>query len=147
LPVVIPVGAASATLVITPIDDTAEEGTETVTATIAPSPDYTIGAPAAATLNILDNDANTAPAITRMSPASASIGLVSGTGLILETTITDDGKPLTPGGVTATWTVQSGPGTAIFGSPDQPNTTVRVSNSGMYILRLTGERRRTLEYT
>jgi hypothetical protein len=78
LPLVIPAGASSATLVITPIDDTAEEGTETVTATITLSPDYTIGAPAAATLNILDNDANTAPVITRMSPASASIGLVSG---------------------------------------------------------------------
>jgi hypothetical protein len=137
LPLVIPAGASSATLVITPIDDPAEEGTETVTASITPSPDYTIGAPAAATLNILDNDANTAPVITRVSPASAGIGLVFGTGLILETTITDDGKPLTPGVVTATWTVQSGPGTATFGSPDQPNTTVRFSNSGTYVLRLT----------
>jgi hypothetical protein len=68
LPQDIPAGATSATLVITPIDDTTEEGTETVTATIMPSPDYTIAAPAAATLNILDNDANTAPLITRVSP-------------------------------------------------------------------------------
>jgi outer membrane protein assembly factor BamB len=54
--VTIPAGQASADVVITPVDDTAVEGPETVTATITPNAAYTVGTPSAATVTIADND-------------------------------------------------------------------------------------------
>src|SRR6185436_17615295 len=57
--VTIPAGAISATIVVTPIDDTLHEGTETVVATLIPCPSsgcYTIGSANTATVFIADND-------------------------------------------------------------------------------------------
>jgi len=57
--VTIPAGAISATIVVTPIDDTLHEGTETVVATLIPCPSsscYTIGSASSATVFIADND-------------------------------------------------------------------------------------------
>jgi len=55
-PVSIPAGASSATISVSPIDDTAVEGSETVTLTLSSSSAYTIGSPSAATVTIADND-------------------------------------------------------------------------------------------
>ena len=52
----IPAGSSSADIVITPVDDTAVEGTEDVILTIAGSADYDIGSPSSATVTIVDND-------------------------------------------------------------------------------------------
>jgi hypothetical protein len=60
--VTIPAGAASATVTVTPIDDTVSEGSETVTLTLASNSAYTIGSPSTATVTITDND-TTAPQI------------------------------------------------------------------------------------
>jgi hypothetical protein len=54
--VTIPVGSTSATRTVTPIDDAAIEGSETVLATLAVGSGYTIGSPSAATVTITDND-------------------------------------------------------------------------------------------
>ena len=54
--VVIPAGSASATITVTPIDDTASEGNETVVVTLSSSASYTLGSPSAATVTIADND-------------------------------------------------------------------------------------------
>ncbi|NOT24909.1 MAG: hypothetical protein HOP16_02295, partial [Acidobacteria bacterium] len=55
--VVIPIGAASAAVTITPVNDTAFEGPETVVLTVTTtSPGYLVGASSAATVTIADND-------------------------------------------------------------------------------------------
>ncbi len=54
--VTIPAGESSATIEVTPVDDTAIEGTETVSLTLDASDSYTLGASNSATVNIADND-------------------------------------------------------------------------------------------
>lgn len=54
--VTIPANQSSATVTITPIDDTAVEVPETVMLTITASTTYVIGTPASATVTIADND-------------------------------------------------------------------------------------------
>jgi tartrate-resistant acid phosphatase type 5 len=54
--VTIPAGAASATVQVTPVDDTLVEGSETVTLTAAAGAGYNVVAPNSATVTILDND-------------------------------------------------------------------------------------------
>ncbi len=59
--VTIPAGSTSATLTVTPIDDSDVESAETVVATLQAGNGYQIGDPAAATATIADNDATPAP--------------------------------------------------------------------------------------
>jgi CSLREA domain-containing protein len=54
-------GAATATLPVTVIDDTAVEDTETVVVTIAPGTGYLVGTPASGTVEIADDDVTRAP--------------------------------------------------------------------------------------
>ncbi|HYE05525.1 MAG TPA: carboxypeptidase-like regulatory domain-containing protein, partial [Planctomycetota bacterium] len=54
--VTIPANHSSAVVVVTPVDDTAAEGDETVIATVAAGSGYVVGSPAAATVRITDND-------------------------------------------------------------------------------------------
>lgn len=60
----IPAGSPSETLSLPPIDDTLVEGNETVAITLSPNPNYTVGNPAAQTLNIIDNDSAAADEFT-----------------------------------------------------------------------------------
>ena len=57
----------------------------------------------------------------------------------LDGTVTDDGLPIPPGAVTATWTKQSGPGTVTFGNIHAVDTTASFSTGGTYVLRLTAD--------
>jgi hypothetical protein len=52
----IPAGAAATSVTITPIDDTAVEGDETVVLTLSANTAYTVGSPSSATVTITDND-------------------------------------------------------------------------------------------
>ena len=54
--VVIPANQTSATVTLTPRDDSIPEGTETATFTIQPNPAYIIGGNASGTITIFDND-------------------------------------------------------------------------------------------
>jgi acid phosphatase len=54
--VTIPAGSPSATISVSPLDDTAVEGTETVILSLQTSALYNIGTPQSATISILDND-------------------------------------------------------------------------------------------
>ena len=54
--VTIPIGAASQTVTIVPIDDIIQEIDETVVLTLNASASYTVGAPGGATVTIVDND-------------------------------------------------------------------------------------------
>jgi YD repeat-containing protein len=69
--VTIPSGAASRTIVITPIDDTAIEGNETATLTLSGNAAYTLGTPASATVTIADND-HYSPIVNITSPAGGA---------------------------------------------------------------------------
>lgn len=55
--VTLPVNASAVDLVITPVDDSALEGDETIVLTLTADPGYTIGTANTATVTILDNDA------------------------------------------------------------------------------------------
>ena len=57
----------------------------------------------------------------------------------LNGTVTDDGLPNPPGAVTVTWSMDSGPGTVIFGDAAQQDTTASFSTAGVYVLRLTAD--------
>jgi len=54
--VIIPASTASATVTITPIDDTTYEGNETVILTVSSTAEYSAGSPASATVTIADNE-------------------------------------------------------------------------------------------
>ncbi|MDB6149846.1 MAG: peptidase and in kexin sedolisin [Chthoniobacter sp.] len=58
-PVTIPAGQSVALLTITPVDDLLPELTETVTLIVAPGSNYIVGAPATASVSIVDNDSTT----------------------------------------------------------------------------------------
>ncbi|PYK99615.1 MAG: hypothetical protein DME19_08005 [Verrucomicrobia bacterium] len=64
--VTVPAGASSATVTVTPIDDSEPEGDETVVLTISGNAAYTVGSPGSATITIADNDqpASGEPVIT-----------------------------------------------------------------------------------
>lgn len=135
-PVVIPAGSATATRTVTPVNDTATEGSETVIATLAGG-GYSVSGTGTATVTITDDDINNPPSVTLTSPAATQVGVPAGVGLVLEATASDDGKPVTPGVLTTLWSKVSGPGTVTFGNAAQPSTTATFSTNGRYVLRLT----------
>lgn len=75
--VTIPANQSSTTIVITPVDDAAAEGTETAILTLAAGSGYSIdGSAAVATVTIADNDApDTAPSVASTTPANAATGI------------------------------------------------------------------------
>ena len=136
-PVVIPAGAVSAPIVVTPIDDALTESAETVVVTITAGL-YGIGSPGSAIVTIADDDTNFAPVVTLVSPTVGNVAIPNAaTGLFLEATATDDGKPLAPGALTTAWTKLSGPGVVTFGNAAALETGARFSAAGLYVLRLT----------
>jgi uncharacterized protein YjiK len=73
---IIPAGAASVDVTITPVDDALVEGTEQLTLTLSDTGNYDVGSAAAATVTILDNDTQAvAPSgivISEVAPWSSS---------------------------------------------------------------------------
>lgn len=74
LSLVIPAGSASATLTVTPIQDTLLEGPETVIETINANASYTVGSPATATVTIADDDRSTVNIVATDASASETAG-------------------------------------------------------------------------
>ena len=62
--IIIPIGASSATLQISPIDDVTIESSETATLTLSSNSGYVIGSPNSGTVTITDNDSNGLPIVT-----------------------------------------------------------------------------------
>ena len=62
--VIIPAGASSATITITPFSDAVSEPSETIIATIDPSPEWVVGSPSSATATILDASPNAVPTLS-----------------------------------------------------------------------------------
>jgi beta-galactosidase len=93
-PIVIPAGLNSAQVLVTPINDSEREASETVTVTLSPSPDYSVSPSArSATVTIVDDD-NILPVVTITSPADNSrFGLP--TNIVITANATDSDGPIT----------------------------------------------------
>ncbi|WP_241674467.1 DUF5695 domain-containing protein [Paenibacillus luteus] len=74
---------------------------------------------------------NTAPVVNAGTSGSFTLPAA----VALAGTVTDDGLP--SGTVTTTWSLVSGPGTAVFANSGAINTTATVSAAGTYVFRLT----------
>lgn len=72
--VTIPSGSASATVTVTPVNDTTNEGSETVILTVSASAGYTVGTPASATVTIADDDRSTVSIVANDKDASETAG-------------------------------------------------------------------------
>ncbi len=86
--VVIPIGQASAAIIITPIDDSIDEGPEAVVLNLTTDAAYIIGTPGIANATIADNDV--VVSINATDPNASEVGLDPG-----EFTVTRSGGNLT----------------------------------------------------
>jgi hypothetical protein len=66
--ITIAAGQTSATISILPVDDTAVEGSESVTLTLSADPSYRVDANGSATVTIADDDTSSAPSWSRYLP-------------------------------------------------------------------------------
>lgn len=64
-------GQSSASLVISPLQDSEIEGTETVLVTLLADPAYTLGSPSSATISMLDDDGLALPSVSVTASASS----------------------------------------------------------------------------
>ncbi|MCC5839866.1 MAG: PKD domain-containing protein [Opitutales bacterium] len=125
-------------IVVTIIDDEFALGDVTFQITLSDvAGGALLGEPSTTTVTIIDNETNEPPAITLNLPRSDRVAVPSGVGLMLDTTVTDDG--MTPGPVTTTWELVSGPQPVLWDAADAPVTGVRFSEDGSYTLRLTAD--------
>jgi hypothetical protein len=69
--------------------------------------------------------------------AGSDLAVNQSTSVTLSGTVSDDGLPDPPGGVTVSWSTVSGPGTVTFANPNAASTTATFSAAGAYVLRLT----------
>jgi hypothetical protein len=76
--VTIAAGQSTATITVTPIDDSIAEGNETVVLTLSGNANYVVGTPASATVIIIDNDVPPGPSLTATPGAVAVGGNVTG---------------------------------------------------------------------
>jgi N-acetylneuraminic acid mutarotase len=81
--VTIPAGAASATVTVQPVDDSAVEASETVTLTVAPGSGYTVGSTSSAGVTIADNDAAPGTTLSWREVAPTTVGRSEGMGAVV----------------------------------------------------------------
>ncbi|MFM1770158.1 MAG: hypothetical protein RJA22_2687 [Verrucomicrobiota bacterium] len=130
--VTLPAGAASATVTVTPADDSEAEPAETVLVTLLVGTGYVVESTQQGTVTLADNDTNLAPIANAGSDQSVSVlGLAT-----LSGSATDDGLPL-GAAMSVSWSKVSGPGTVLFDDPSATTATACFSAPGAYTLRLT----------
>jgi hypothetical protein len=116
------------------VDDAVYNESESFAVTLSnPTNDSELGATDQVTVTIDDNDVDSAPAITLLSPATNSVVIPFGVGLFLDTTVSDSG----PSPLSLSWSKVSGPGALTWDTSGQADTGVRFSDDGDYVLRLT----------
>ena len=71
----IPAGSSTATIIVTPINDTRMEGSETVVVALSSRPAYTIGSPSSATVTIISDERVT---ISALDPTATEAGPTTG---------------------------------------------------------------------
>jgi hypothetical protein len=129
------------TITISAIDDLVDEGTHSgsISHSISSTdPTYNGTTLPNQSVTILDNDINTAPVITLNMPTAVAIP--GGAGLMLEASVSDDGKPL-PSSLSTQWQILSGPagGSVNFDDATTTNAGVTFNLAGTYLLRLNAD--------
>jgi len=114
-------GVASATLTLTPVDDTVVESTETVTLTLVAKTGYSVGSPSSATGSIVDDDV----------PPQLSIADVTVTETNANQTVTISVTLSAPSNVAVTVTVTTVAGTALAGEDFTSSTRTLKFNPGV----------------
>ncbi|MDB6136624.1 MAG: hypothetical protein JWM59_4867 [Verrucomicrobiales bacterium] len=130
---IIPADADSAVLSIALLNDDREDGSKTLTVTVAPDAAYALGLNFQSGITIQDDDAP--PSVTILEPVAKSAAIPSGVGLMVRA----QGTAATPQGITTVptvWSLVSGPGEAAF-ELDSGRTAVKFTANGDYILRAT----------
>ena len=131
---VVPAGATSVVITVTPLNDLQAEDAETVLVTLLPAADYQLGPETGGVLTLLDDDRG--PAIVLRQPRAGVVYLPSGVGLIVQAEVSDDGRPDPPGVTTVRWEQVSGPSLVTFGDAAAAATTARFGGDGIYTVRL-----------
>ena len=131
--VTIPAGSASATITVTPVEDTTVESSETVIVTLSSDASYTVGSSNSATVTIADSG-DTGPVLVSLSTNRGAPGIpvvISGTGFgstQASSRVTFNG---TPSPVTS-WSATSITATVPEGSTSGPVVvTVNRSSNGI----------------
>ena len=125
------------TISVPVIDNAVYGGNKTFAVNLSNPTGAILGSPNSATITIVENEAvNTAPEIAVVSPTGAQARLATGAaGILLDTTVTDDGLSGQP--VALEWTTVSGPASATFSPASSADTFVSFPSDGTYVLRLT----------
>ncbi len=129
----LPASASAATLLVTPVDDTTVEASETIIVTLAAGTGYSVGSPASATANLADNDSSENHAPVIVSGPLATVLDRSAT-LLVSASDADSGDTLT-----YTWEKVSGPGSVSVtpnGNSAAHDATASFSAAGDYVLRV-----------
>jgi hypothetical protein len=129
----IPAGSATAPLVLTPKINPAVSPVKTVIVSLGASGNVLPGPQSSATAWLGDAQSNNPPLIQIVSPRTATPFIPGGVGLSIHALVADDGPAAS---LTISWSKISGPGTATFSTPAQPDTDVTFSANGTYVLRL-----------
>ena len=130
--ITIPANQNAASVLISPIVDTAEEADKTIILTLTPNPDYEISLNNQAALTILDDDLP--PVVTLISPTIPAISIPAGVGLFAEVTASRE-VPTGTIQMPVAWTQVSGPGTATIEAPSSRSTGITFPLPGTYVLR------------
>ena len=129
--------AGNKTIAVPIHDNLVYTGNRTFTLALSSPAGAIPGIPSATVVTIIENEpVNTAPQIAVVSPTASPIHIATGAyGIMLDTTVTDDGLSGIP--VTLVWTTVSGPASAGFSSPASADTVASFPVAGTYVLRLT----------
>ncbi len=93
--ITIPAGAASATLTVSPIDDTAVESSEMVVITLSAATNYSVGGPNSATVTISDNDVGL-PDLVVLAVMATPANPAPGQPVLFSATVKNQGNLATP---------------------------------------------------
>ncbi|HET6409233.1 MAG TPA: Calx-beta domain-containing protein [Chthoniobacteraceae bacterium] len=131
--IVIPASQSTASFSLNPIDDTAAESEEVVTATLQSTADYAVGTASSASVTLFDNDSP--PGITLLTPSETIATIPSGVGLICQAQA-EQQTPEGPVQQPVSWSFVSGPATAVIESPGSNTTGVSFPSDGTYVIRV-----------
>jgi VCBS repeat-containing protein len=86
-------------------------------------------------ISVTDQGGNLPPVVS--AGADQTVSLYENA--TLDGTISDDGLPIPPGSVAASWSMLSGPGVVTFSDPSAEDTTASFSSEGTYVMQLTAD--------
>lgn len=129
----------TASLSIAPRNNSATDGNRTVVLTLTTNATYAVALPNQAAATIFDDEINLVPQVSITNPPNSTIFLANTNSmLVLQASVTDDGKP-SPPQLDLSWDRVSGFGTVVFESVTSTTTRAKFYAPGSYVLRLTAD--------